>query len=67
MEVYISAVRPRDVADEVQLWKSKGCRRFVLRPVAHGGMLDLERLGAARYAAGLQAEVVLATEAALPR
>jgi L-alanine-DL-glutamate epimerase-like enolase superfamily enzyme len=67
MEVYITAVRPKDVAEEVQRWRSKGCRNFVLRQVADGGMLDLERLGAARYAAGLQAEVVLGTEAALRR
>jgi L-alanine-DL-glutamate epimerase-like enolase superfamily enzyme len=63
MEAYITAVRPKDVADEVQRWRSKGCRRFVLREVARGGMLDLERLGAARYAAGLQAEVTLGAEA----
>jgi L-alanine-DL-glutamate epimerase-like enolase superfamily enzyme len=67
MEVYITAVRPKDVAEEVQRWMIKGCRNFVLRQVADGGMLDLERLGAARYAAGLHAEVVLETEAALRR
>jgi L-alanine-DL-glutamate epimerase-like enolase superfamily enzyme len=60
---YISAVHPQDVAREVEEHAAKGCRSFVLRPIAGGGMsdqqLDQERLGAARYAAGLQAEVVL--------
>jgi hypothetical protein len=32
----------------------------VLQELDGGGMIDLERLGAARYAAGLQAEVELA-------
>ncbi len=56
---YVTAAYPQDVAREVERQVSLGCRSFVLRPVAHGGMLDQERLGAARYAAGLQAEVVL--------
>jgi hypothetical protein len=34
----------------------------VLRRIDHGGMLDLERLGAARYAAGLQSTVGLEAE-----
>jgi hypothetical protein len=61
--VYITAVHPQDVARQVEAQVAQGCRSFVLRPVATGGMadqqLDQERLGAARYAAGLQAEVVL--------
>ncbi len=56
---YITAAHPHDVAREVERQVALGCRSFVLRPVAHGGMLDQERLGAARYAAGVQAEVVL--------
>ena len=56
---YINAVHPQDVAREVEKQIAQGCRSFVLRPVAGGGMPDQERLGAARYAAGLQAEVVL--------
>jgi len=56
---YVTATHPQDVAREVERQVTLGCRSFVLRPVAHGGMLDQERLGAARYAAGVQAEVVL--------
>lgn len=56
---YITAAHPEDVAHEVERQMAQGCKSFVLRPVARGGMLDQERLGAARYAAGLQAEVVL--------
>jgi len=56
---YITAAHPQDVAREVEHQLALGCRSFILRPVAHGGMLDQERLGAARYAAGVQSEVVL--------
>jgi len=56
---FVTAAHPQDVAREVERQVALGCRSFVLRPVAHGGMLDQERLGAARYAAGVQAEVVL--------
>jgi len=52
---YITAAHPQDVAREVERQVALGCRSFVLRPVARGGMLDQERLGAARYAAGVQA------------
>lgn len=61
---YITAVHPQDVAREVERQIAQGCRSFVLHPVAGGGMPDQERLGAARYAARLQAEVVL--EAGVP-
>jgi hypothetical protein len=54
---YITARIPADVAREVEAMYLAGCRKFVLRALDGGGMLDLERLGAARYAAGLQAEV----------
>jgi hypothetical protein len=43
-----------------------GCREFVLRAAAGGGMLDQERLGAARYAAGLHAVVELESLADVP-
>lgn len=56
---YIAAIHPQDVAREVERQLALGCRSFVLRPVARGGMLDQERLGAARYAAGLHAVVEL--------
>ena len=59
MKAYIAARRPTDVAREVELWRQRGCRAFVLRRVDAGGLLDRERLGAARYAAGLHAEVEL--------
>lgn len=61
---YIAARRPSDVAAEVDAASREGCRRFVLRRVNGGGMVDLERLGAARYAAGLQSTVELEGEAA---
>jgi hypothetical protein len=54
---YITARIPADVAREVETRYQAGCRKFVLHALDGGGMLDLERLGAARYAAGLQAEV----------
>ena len=56
---YIAARMPLDVAREVEAGYEAGCRKFVLSALDGGGMLDLERLGAARYAAGLQAEVVV--------
>jgi len=56
---YIDARRPADVARQVERQRRSGCLQFVLRQLDGGGMLDLERLGAARYAAGLQAEVEL--------
>lgn len=59
----ISARRPADVAREVEQLLADGHRRFELTSVDHGGMLDRERLGAARYAAGLQSKVELEAEA----
>jgi hypothetical protein len=56
---YIASRRPGDVAREVERLSKAGCVAFVLRQLDGGGMLDQERLGAARYAAGLQAEVEL--------
>jgi hypothetical protein len=55
----ITARRPVDVAREVERRLRAGCTRFVLRRFDDGAMVDQERLGAARYAAGLQAEVEL--------
>ena len=60
---YISAQRPSDVAREVEVMLEAGCKKFILRSVANGDMLDRERLGAARYAAGLQADVELEGQA----
>jgi len=54
---YITARIPAEVAREVETMYQAGCRKFVLHALDGGGMLDLERLGAARYAAGIQAEV----------
>lgn len=59
---YISAVRPQDVAEEVESLLRSGCASFTLRSIDHGGMLDQERLGAARYAAGVQSVVRLEAE-----
>ena len=58
----ITARRPTDVARVVELRFKRGDRRFVLARIDHGGMLDRERLGAARYAAGLHSEVELEDE-----
>ncbi|TMC52878.1 MAG: hypothetical protein E6J20_10375 [Chloroflexi bacterium] len=55
----IVARRPDEVAHEVEQLMRDGHRRFVIATIDHGGMLDLERLGAARYAAGLQSAVEL--------
>ncbi len=64
----ITAVRPTDVAREVEtILEHDDVSRFLLRPVANGGMLDQERLGAARYAAGFQAVVELEVAAAAHR
>jgi hypothetical protein len=60
---YITAIHPEEVAREVECQVKLGCRSFVLRPAAGGSMLDQERLGAARYAAGLQAVVELESPA----
>jgi hypothetical protein len=50
------------VAREVELLLRSGHHNFVVRRIDHGGMLDMERLGAAHYAAGIQSEVVLEEE-----
>ncbi len=61
-DAYISAIRPQDVALEVEAGRARGCTTFTVRSIDHGGMLDQERLGAARYAAGVQAGVRLEAE-----
>jgi len=61
--VRITARRPAEVAREVEASIHKGERAFVIAPIDHGGMLDQERLGAARYTAGLQSKVELEAEA----
>ena len=55
----ITAKRPDAVAREVERLARKGLTRFTISAIDHGGMLDQERLGAARYAAGLQSTVEL--------
>lgn len=62
MRAYITARRPAEVARDVESWRKRGCRSFVLRQINGGGLVDQERLGAARYAAGLQADVELEGE-----
>jgi hypothetical protein len=59
---YITARKPGDIAREVERLCNGGCRAFVISRLGGDGMLDRERLGAARYAAGLQAEVELEAE-----
>lgn len=63
---YLILRRPEDVAREVERLSKAGCRRFILRRLDGGGMLDRERLGAARYAAGLQADVELEGQSSPP-
>lgn len=46
----------------VEALARKGHRRFVLTRIDRGGMLDMERVGAAHYAAGIYSEVVLEEE-----
>ena len=59
MTAYITAARPKDVAAEVEQARRRGCTSFELRSIDNGAMLDLERMGAARYAAGVHADVQL--------
>jgi L-alanine-DL-glutamate epimerase-like enolase superfamily enzyme len=61
--VRVTERKPADVARAVERAWREGTRDFVLSRVDRGGMLDLERLGAARYAAGLQSKVALEAEA----
>ncbi len=63
---YITVIHPEEVAREVERQVKLGCTEFVLRAAAGGGMLDQERLGAARYAAGLHAVVELESLADVP-
>lgn len=63
---FVSEHKPADVAREVERLMGQGCDAFVLRPIDHGGMLDQERLGAARYAAGVQSPVELEDEMRVP-
>jgi hypothetical protein len=63
MRAYVTSSRPSDVALDIERWRKRGCTSFVLRAIDNGGMLDRERLGAARYAAGIQADVELEGDA----
>jgi len=60
--VRVTERRPEDVAREVERLASSGEKRFVIARIDHGGMLDRERVGAARYAAGAQSAVELEEE-----
>jgi len=60
--VLVTAKRPVDVAREIERLAAAGRRAFLLTRVDHGGMLDMERLGAARYAAGFHSDVGLEEE-----
>ena len=62
----INARRPEDVARDVERLRRDGRRVFSLIRIDHGGMLDQERLGAARYAAGLHSKVELEAETPAP-
>ena len=62
----ITARRPEEVARVVEQMVRDGRRGFVISRIDHGGMLDQERLGAARYAAGLQSKVELEEETPVP-
>ncbi len=58
----ITARKPEEVAREVERLVRAGHNTFVIARVDHGAMLDQERLGAARYMAGLQSDVELEAE-----
>lgn len=58
----ITARKPDDVARQVERLARQGAVRFVIARIDHGGMLDQERVGAARYAAGLYSAVTLEEE-----
>ena len=58
----ITARKPEDVAREIERLMAAGEKSFVVAAIDHGGMLDRERIGAARYAAGLQSKVSLEEE-----
>jgi hypothetical protein len=57
--VRITTRKPQDVARDVERLARAGHRHFVIVAISHGGMLDQERLGAARYAAGVHSAVEL--------
>lgn len=63
MRAYITARKPSEVALDVERWRKRGCGSFILRRIDGGGLVDRERLGAARYAAGLQVDVELEGDA----
>ena len=56
---YITVIHPEHVAREVERQVKLGCRAFVLRAVAGGGMLDQERIGAARPAGEIARQIAL--------
>jgi muconate cycloisomerase len=62
----VSAASPGGVAREVETAAADGFATFDLRARAGGGALDLERLGAARWAAGAAGALRIDLGAALP-
>jgi L-alanine-DL-glutamate epimerase-like enolase superfamily enzyme len=55
----VRATAPGDVAAEVERGAAAGFRAFKLKACNGGGPVDLERLGAARWAAGREADLRL--------
>jgi hypothetical protein len=62
----ITTRRPELVASEVERAVRGGARRVELLSLDGGGPIDLERLGAARYGAGRDAELRLVLDGATP-
>ena len=65
-KAYITARTPAGVSREVELLRQTGCTQFIVSMLDGGAMIDRERLGAARYAAGLQSEVELEGQSSAP-
>ena len=59
VRAYITARRPADVARDVEGWRKRGCRAFVLRTIDGGGMWTRSDWARPDMRPGLQAEVEL--------
>jgi L-alanine-DL-glutamate epimerase-like enolase superfamily enzyme len=55
----VAAIKPADVAAEVERFAAEGFKAFKLKAANAGGRIDQERLGAARWAAGRDLELRL--------
>ena len=53
----VRSLRPAEVAEEVRLAAGRGFQAFKLKSLDGGGMLDQERMGAARWSAGREARL----------